>query len=114
MTRIFTAFLPLLPLAMAPSVGDSNVVVMWILGLAGVAVIFNQVATAWKTMTTGLKEQPTPSQTYATKSDCATRHTNMEQRDSEREARHEAQVTAIHNRINQVLAAVSRLEGRVG
>ncbi len=65
--NLLAASAPLLHLALAPMAGRSdNVVVIWILGFAGVAVIFNQVAAAWITLTRGLNERPAPSQSYAT------------------------------------------------
>lgn len=118
--RILAAGVPLLPLAAAGSLLGNNAVVMWLLGLAGVAVIFNQLAQAYKTLTKGMKEYPPPAQTYTTKVDCASKHnlinakfSELKTREEGRDRVQEQRVTAIHNRINEVLAGVSELRGEV-
>lgn len=127
MLKILTDVAPLVPLVVVgtgtmPADGgaNDNAVMLWLAGVAGVSIIFNQLAQVYKTLTSGLKEQPPPSQTYATKTDCTSKHSHVDKRFDDiairfnsSDAKAEARVTSLHSRINEVLAAVSELKGRI-
>jgi hypothetical protein len=99
----------------------------WIVVAAAAAVIANQGAALWKTLSGGLKEQPPPAETYMTKALCLAQHAGLDRRmesgsnrmsgieTSIKELRQEfkADMRGMHDRTNAILAGVARLEGRI-
>lgn len=87
----------------------------WLLCAACVLVILNQGADFWRK---NLKEKPTPADTYVDKTVCKIIHAEankkLEKSENSLEALRKeikADVKGIHDRINDVLKAVSRMEG---
>lgn len=120
------ALTPLVLGQFLPSV-SSGELGQWIVVAAAVAIIANQGASLWKTMTGGLKEKPPPAETYMTKTLCASQHAGLERQmesgsnrmggleASIKELRQEfkADMRGMHDRTNAILAGVARLEGRI-
>jgi hypothetical protein len=116
---------PLLPMTVAQLGGvDANGLGAWLLGAMAVMVIVNQALTVWGKLSRGLKEVPPPADTYATRELCDEKHEGIKSRLEKIDQDHQARVDrmerdyqitcrGIHSRINEVLAAVSRLEGKV-
>ena len=91
----------------------------WLLCGACVLVILNQGADFWRK---NLKEKPAPADTYVNKTVCKILHAEVGKEFSEQTKRSEKieidiavlrqeELRGIHVRINEILKAVSRLEG---
>jgi hypothetical protein len=87
MSDIISASAAMAPLviAQAASSQPEQPAVWWILGLAGVAVVFNQIAQSWKTITNRFKEREQPGPHVATIEDCEKRHQTLDNHLSEME-----------------------------
>jgi len=125
MNNFFSSVVPFLPVALAQMTpGEADPVVWWIIGLAGTAVLVNQVATAWQKVTGNLKERPTPSETYQRISVCEKEHKRIDE-NIDRIAR---QITegleslrlefkrdgaGVHDKINRVAERVGELTGEI-
>lgn len=97
----------------------------WLFCAACVLVILNYAMSFWKNITGGLKETPPPAQTYVQRTICKLLHIGIEKKISEQSERIEKaeedthslrlemknDVKGIHDRINEVFKAVSRIEG---
>ncbi len=87
MSDIISASAAMAPLvlAQAATAQPDQPAVWWILGLAGTAVIFNQLAQSWKTITNRFKEREQPGPHVATIEDCEKRHLTIDNHLSEME-----------------------------
>ena len=97
--------------------------VWWLIGLAAVAVGFNQIASAWGRLTGRWQERPT-GERLVTEEACRRRHENHENHDESVKGAQAARietlrlevkedVKGIHNRIDDIMGAVRDLRGRV-
>jgi hypothetical protein len=118
-----TAIAPLI-LAQTAAAQPDQPAVWWILGLAGAAVIFNQIAQSWHTLTGRFKRLESSGPRCPTEAECDARHRLVEEHlvkiGDQAQARSEAlrqeikkDVSGVHTRIDDVLRAVSRIEGKV-
>lgn len=119
MNNSITSFVSLAPLALGqmPAVSSTELG-SWLLAAAAVAVIANQAILLWRNISGGLKEMPPPADTYVTKTVCKIIHSEVAKNLAQNEDHIEGlrreikeDVKGIHNRINDVLTAVSRLQG---
>ena len=132
MNNLLSTGLSLSPIMLAqfvPSASHSQILTV-LLGGAALLVIANQAFSFWKNATGNLKEIPPPAQTYVPITRCAEEHkknadehTSMAatlrtigaealQRSDAVRKEIKDDVKGIHARIDDVLKAVSRLEGR--
>jgi hypothetical protein len=96
----------LIPLAAAVSMpSQENAAIWWILGLAGVAVMFNQVTQAWRSLTGRMVERPS-GEDFQPKHEC-----EQKMDSARREAK--ADMENLHSRINIVLREVSQVCGEI-
>ncbi len=99
------------------STEEMQVAVPWMVGLMTVAVMVNQLAKVYDRF---IKEQPTPSETYATKPDLRRLEVKVDKLEDEfvremREMRKERteSVGKLHRRMDDLVGAVSNLKGVV-
>lgn len=126
MNDLLTPVSGLLPLVMAqiasPGPDDRSLAVWWLLGLAAAAVIFNQLSDAWRKLTGRFKEREQPGPHYVLHSTCIDSHNKLEATLREIDEGHEERTEAlrrelkadtggVHKRVDEVLKAVSRVEG---
>ena len=117
-----------------PEAAGAGILVWWLIGLAGVAVILNQVAGAWRNMTGRFQEKESPHQ-YRKREDCLQIHAGIkhditalrnqsEQSDTALRLEVKEDIGGIHRRIdglqtqftghsNKVVGAVERLGGKI-
>ena len=126
MTHALAACIPLVPLVLAQFIGGEAAgkgALLWLLGLAAAAVIFNQVVMAFRNMTGRFAER-VPGAGFQTREGCATVQQHVTARIDAAEQRSDTRdetlrreikedVKGVHKRSDQILAAVSRLEGKV-
>lgn len=147
MNTLISSISGLLPLAIAsiasaetsaaatPADAQITAAVWWILGAAGVAVIFNNLFSAWTNLTGRFKEKEGAGPEYVTRQACHEAHQKTEATIKEREENLEqtitelenklesksnelrvivrADIAGVHKRVDAILAAVSELKGRV-
>lgn len=121
MTDSISSSIGLAPLVLAQMpVANRSEVLIVLLGIAALAVIFNQVAAAWKTLTRGLKESPPPAQTYRALIDCDDRHDSIDQALTAAAGRDEAlrleikrDIGGVHEKINRAIECIGELRGAV-
>lgn len=129
MNSLFPTIAGLLPIAIGvvasqETSSSDSVTVWWILGAAGAATVFNQIVTAWNNLTGRFKEREGQGPEYITRANCHDAHKMTEQVIKELEAKMEAKVNELHaliredvkgahKRIDIILSAVSKLEGKV-
>jgi uncharacterized protein HemX len=127
MTDLISATAALSPLVLAQTAAaqPDQPAVWWIIGLAGAAVIFNQVAQSWKTLTNRFRERDSGGPRSPTEAECESRHnlisTQLQNITEQAQGRSESlrqeikkDLGGVHQRIDEVLRAVARLEGKVG
>lgn len=113
---------PLL-LAQMPSASDTKMGVQWLVGAAAAAVMFNQVAQAWKTMTGKFSKMSEPEGGYRTRHDCIEIHKalhadrvkvqdGLAQADTALRLELREDIKGIHRRIDDVLTAVANIGGQ--
>lgn len=56
---------------------QQTLMLWWLLGAAGVAVLLNQIITAWRNLTGNLRESPPPATTYRKRDDCLAIHNEL-------------------------------------
>lgn len=107
MSNLLASVAALAPLMIAqvPAGATRNELMTVFLGIAALLVIANQAIT----FTRNFREQPPPAQTYATKAELLKLESELRLFNQQQEER----AGKIHLRVDQVLAAVSRIEGVV-
>lgn len=99
------ALLPMVIAQSAPDFSGRSEMMTVLLGGAALLVITNQAIVFFR----NFREQPPPAQTYATKIELQELEAQINLFNQQQEAR----ASKIHTRVDQVLAAVSRLEGKM-
>ncbi len=108
---------------LAPAPDDRSAAIWWLVGLAAVAVAFNQIATAWGRLTDRFSSRPTGAG-LVTDDRCRFEHEKvgkaMERIDANHVARSEdlrqeikSDIKGVHARIDDVLRAVSDIGGQI-
>ncbi len=101
-----------LVLAQIPAVGATEVG-QWLLAGAAVAVIANQGMSFFKNLTGGFaRKRSAADPDFSTRELCDQRHLMVDARLESQRMEIKSDIKGIHNRIDDVLKAVSRLEGR--
>jgi len=107
MSNLLLSASSLLPLviAQAPPAASRGELMSVFLGIAALLVIANQAIM----FSRNFREQPPPAMTYATKVELQKLENDLRAFNQQQEERS----SKIHSRVDQVLAAVSRIEGVV-
>ena len=125
MNNTISSLASLLPLCMAqlPAAKPTEIGT-WLLSAAAVTVIASQGIALWNQITGRFKERETSGPSYVQVRDCTRSHTDLATTIEKQEDRHQQRTEAlrleikndikgVHDRINEVLAGVSRVEGKV-
>jgi hypothetical protein len=102
---------------------EHSAAIWWLVGLAAVAVAFNQVASAWSRIT-GRFQERTGGDRLVTEEMCRRQHDTSARAYKDQEATHSARTEnlrveiksdfkGVHNRIDDVMGAVRALEGTI-
>jgi len=127
MSSVLSAIVPLVPalLAQMPTTTDTDRGMQWFVGAACFAVIFNQVAQAWKTMTGKFNRTQEPDGGYRARKDCIEIHKglNADRRETfnkltaaDNALRLEMRddIKGIHARIDDLFEAIGSIMNRGG
>lgn len=111
-SELLTSLAALIPCTVAQIGGlqsDSSLM-WWLLGLAFIAVIFNQAAAAWKTLSQRFEEKPAGNQ-YRSRRDCIEIHADLKQDIKEMNRRSEENDNALRLEVkNDVRGIHGRLD----
>ena len=114
--------LPLLT-AQMPST-EQSAAIWWLFGLAAVAIMFNQISSAWARLSGKFAERPSIEPRAVTELACKDRHAGLDARLVKMEERLQSSTEAlrlevkgdikgVHSRVDDILGAVRELSGRL-
>lgn len=118
--NIAIALSPLVLAQIASVKGEHSVAVWWILGLAGAAVMFNQISEAWTRMTRRFQDRTPDGAQIQSVEECRRVHQGVTKafedldRDIEQvNVRTEERVGKIHSRLDGIVALLHELKGAI-